>query len=552
MLQYGTFIIAIILFIQLFNKELALQEYSFMPNFYANLTQIERLLDDHLNITTLEDGIIRINGHIIDTNQQLEMLSPQFFAGTAGKNPTINAYNLLFQNIGILPAQTPEIPLIRDIPLRTQTLANQNKQQILFAQFMGEHVLANQWTMLFPDEYQALCQAIALCFNLHPRPLARKRIIVDAEGQPLSSGGYDVELHLINGLQLWLRLPESLSETNISAAIEKTLNDTENSNLVINSLKPGLLQKRRIAFNVRGVTKSLNSKDEIQNIGLGGGHQHFLLLDRATQTIYAINDTRGATAEDPQAFKQQIELFLQSLGDHTPYNFKFIQGKSRQPDNASYLNQVCSISQFCHYAALLSGVKINEIQDNVPPKISTLMYLLQYAYINQDNELFNILDHVITQINMQITVQTQVPEQDIAQLPTAEELDPQINIHVTEPIIRTDLNPVAKISAVKNHLNNHPHLLQVIIRLEQGSKSYNPYWMNSSQKLNRIIDCLIECVNNNDNPDELLANPESNLSKAVNMRRLPVFNFFEACHGQGTFRTKSRDMIDTGTDLNIR
>src|SRR5690242_3517907 len=99
-----------------------------MADFYNNLLAIEKLLEKHLKIEDLGRGYLLVNGYKINTNQQLEMLSPAFFMG-ASDNPIINAYKEFFQKMGILPKSTAEIPLIRDIPLRTQTLDQEKAQQ---------------------------------------------------------------------------------------------------------------------------------------------------------------------------------------------------------------------------------------------------------------------------------------------------------------------------------------------------------------------------------------------------------------------------------------
>ncbi|WP_298625804.1 hypothetical protein [uncultured Legionella sp.] len=367
-----------------------------MPGFYEQLDEIEKRLE-HLVIDDLDGGLITVNGHLIDSNQQFEMLSPDFFSGTADQNPVIKAYQLFFQQMGILPTKTPEIPLIRDIPLRMKTHSNQLAQQQICARFLEENILTNNLSMLFADEYRDFHQKISLCLKNQQTAIGKKLITTDEEGVPLCSGGYYVELHQINGIKLWLRTPASTEDNDIATATDNSLQDSANGELIVGTLKFKLLEKNRIAFNVRGVAKTIGAKNDLRN--LGGGHQHFLLLDKNTQTIYAINNTIGATDEDPRSFKVQIELFLQSLGDHHQYQFEFIQGKSRQPDNASYLRQVCNISQFCHYAALLSDVRIDALHDVIPPKITTLMYLLQYAVVNQDEALSVILNDVISTIN---------------------------------------------------------------------------------------------------------------------------------------------------------
>lgn len=503
-----------------------------MPEFYKNLERIEQLITNHMTIRNLDEGMIVVNDCWIDTNQQLEMLTPDFFTGTAAQNPTIQAYQTLFRKIGILPVGISSIPIIRDIPLRMHTADPQAKtQQKLFAEFLEQNILANQWSMLFPSEYNEF--RLTIMQHLKQEPINKKRILLDPEGQPLTSGGYDVGLYLIHGLQLWLKIPVSEAEEDISAAIDESLSDTTNTNLIVNFLKPKLLKKDKIAFNVRGISKPLNTRKEIQNTDLGGGHQHFLLLDRNTQTIYAINNTRNATDEDPRAFTEQIKMFLHALGDTSNYKFEFIQGKSRQPDAQSFLMQVCSISQFCHYAALLSGASVHEIKDIIPAKISTLMYLLQYAYTHRHQALYDFLNQLVIQINEQL-----------------EPNDPIIEPESKEKLIKSPQHPEqvddtqypeSKISYVKKSLTEHV-LLQVIHRLEQGSISYNPYWFNSQKKLNRIIDCLFDALKAQENIDALLESPESALSKAINSHRLPKFSFFNLC--QDSSEVKSRKIVN--------
>lgn len=59
-----------------------------------------------------------------------------------------------------------------------------------------------------------------------------------------------------------------------------------------------------------------------------------------------------------------------------------------------------------------------------------------------------------------------------------------------------------------------------IRRLESGVYSYNPYWVNSSKKLNAIIDALPTDLTEA-SLKVLVRDPTSDLYKALNMRRLP-------------------------------
>lgn len=471
-----------------------------MPNFYERLAQAEHLLDQHLAVNDLGGGLITVNEHLIDTNQQFEMLSPDFFSGTSEQNPVIKAYQLFFQQMGVLPAKTPEIPLIRDIPLRMKTHANQLAQQKVCARFLEDTILANNLSMLFADEYQDLYQKISLCLSTQQTPIEKKLITTDAEGMPLSSGGYFVELHQINGINLWLRTPASLKPEDITTATENSLQDSTNTDLIVGALKFKLLEKDRVAFNVRGVSKIIESKNDLRN--LGGGHQHFLLLDRNTQTIYAINNTIGATDEDPLSFKVQIELFLQSLGDHTQYKFEFIQGKSRQPDDESYLSQVCNISQFCHYAALLSGDRIEELHDTLPPKITTLMYLLQYAIVNQDPDLSEILNDIINKVNLQMKSDSKPLETDKELLQplsnnpaVAPQSEPLVIPQIATKDIKEPLSQLARKTPLVNNTTNHEPELSIKPVSQQIPVTDD----SGKEKLIHIIDTLIDNIKNQNN-----------------------------------------------------
>ncbi len=360
--------------------------------FYERLNEIEALLADNFQMNDLGQGAIEVNGIIIDTNQQFEMLTPTFFTASAGDNPVIQKFKMFFEQMGVLPKGTPNIPVIRDIPLRAQTVNDQDgRQRAVFAAFLEREILVNQWAHLFPDAFASFRTEILACFTEHLAPLEEKLITYDKEGNLLASGGYRVERHHINGVDLWLRAPESRSEKDILAAVDRTLNDTDNTRTIAAALTQSLSTIDKLAFNVRDVGVNCFSVDDIQNRPRGGGHQFFLMLDRTTQTIYGINNTAGAGDVNFLFFKDQIDIFLKSIGDNTNYRFQLFEGKSRQPSDKAYLEQVCGISQFCHYAALLSGVRADKIQDEVPARVTTLMYLLQYAVINQHQALLDML-----------------------------------------------------------------------------------------------------------------------------------------------------------------
>ncbi|AMP88338.1 TPA: hypothetical protein F7Z80_10410 [Legionella pneumophila] len=95
---------------------------------------------------------------------------------------------------------------------------------------------------------------------------------------------------------------------------------------------------------------------------------------------------------------------------------------------------------------------------------------------------------------------------------------------------------------LKNIYSRHPALLHVINRLEAGSKSYNPYWMGSEAKLNKIFKALEHCYQKGLDVDNELNNSHSELSKAINIRRLPsLFSFWS---GKNESPVESRKIID--------
>ncbi|HAT1797695.1 TPA: hypothetical protein JBL19_14285 [Legionella pneumophila] len=95
---------------------------------------------------------------------------------------------------------------------------------------------------------------------------------------------------------------------------------------------------------------------------------------------------------------------------------------------------------------------------------------------------------------------------------------------------------------LKNIYSKHLALLHVINRLEAGSKSYNPYWMGSQEKLNKIFEALGHCYQKGLDVDNELNNSNSKLSKAINMRRLPsLFSFWG---GKNESLVESRKIID--------
>ncbi|KTD83120.1 hypothetical protein [Legionella waltersii] len=89
--------------------------------------------------------------------------------------------------------------------------------------------------------------------------------------------------------------------------------------------------------------------------------------------------------------------------------------------------------------------------------------------------------------------------------------------------LSTLVSEVPGIDQVKEHFSENQKLLKIINRLEVGANSYNPRWMNSSKKLNRIIHALVKAIDNDLDVDTLLKDKNSELSKAIDMKRITGF-----------------------------
>ncbi len=134
-----------------------------MPNFYDNLQHLETLLQAGFDVVDIGEGYITVNDVLIDTNTQLEMLTPAFFSTSRKDNGVIDRFMTLFQNVGILPPDidSTTIPIIRDIPLRSRTVApNSEEQQRAFAAFLEQEIIDNQWTHLFPVDFELFKKAL--------------------------------------------------------------------------------------------------------------------------------------------------------------------------------------------------------------------------------------------------------------------------------------------------------------------------------------------------------------------------------------------------------
>lgn len=388
-----------------------------MPkDFYQGLSNLEAVLKHKLTIGQRRGGhVLWVSPVAVSADEQLEMLTPQFFVGEAHENPIKYKFRKIFQRTGLLPCDEPEVPLMRDIALREQSsMADTTVEHPLFAQFLREHTLPNQWSSMFPGAYSAYQEEIRACYQAKPEALEVRHVTTAPDGTPLQSGGYTLKKHMIQEAALWLRFPEDDSEPAIASAIERTLNDTENTQTMLEFLILQLRDMPVLAFNVRGVGanalgagSAYTNLDEVMtNAGVQGGHQHLLVLDRTTKTLFEVNDSimQGSqedTEENLRAFKAQLDIFLRGLGDENEYTVKLLDGRSRPKE--ALLRQPCNISQFLSYAAILSGVRPEDIQADVPTKVSVLLYLISYASRHpEDESLQRFLEEVADELEQQL------------------------------------------------------------------------------------------------------------------------------------------------------
>lgn len=387
-----------------------------LVTFYQKLIELDKVIQPLLETVNLGDGLISINGEIVDTNTQQEMLSNAFLQSTTA-NPTCQAWWDIFKEMDI--TKDKAIPLFRDIPFRTQNKVDDKGQKEAFAQFFYEFLLPQQWTNSFPNirhDFEIEIHKIIKQGELAKHARDHRHITTDPESNlPLESGGYHLYLYTIEGIDIWVRQAEDNSELSIQAAVQRTINENVNTHsIVTDKIIPMLNEVNQIAFNIRGLSTTCTDVEQVKqavNMGAGGGHQSFLLLDRTQKTIYAINDT---LPPDPSAiegmresylyFKKQVECFLKLLGDEENYELVLLNGRSRQ--QKSLIEQPCSVSQYFHYLAIDAGVEPKNTAEEIPHSLFTLLYLLQYASANNNQALNKWLLDMAKQVREKISPKT--------------------------------------------------------------------------------------------------------------------------------------------------
>ena len=358
-----------------------------MPGaFYQQLEDVEALLIDKLEIEVMGSGVIRVNDVYVDTNEQAGMLTPAFFEEHASDYQAVQQFKTFFENMRILPVRMRHAQGMPHIQLRPQVMAKADRPQPEV--LLDDEILEKQWRQLFPKEIDDLKRVL----RLHYLRLGTKAA---GELPPM-----------LSEFALKFSQAKSRSKADISEAIEETLNDPDNIKAIAKKLKPNLKARDKITFSISGAEG-----------------QFSLVLDRSAGKIYGIDDTVSGDSpllfiknqmnvfyqwmygikETPNAnllfLKTQIEDFLKSISDDTDYQFQLLGEKSRQPDKTAYVSQMGGVSQFLHYAALSSGVKVDDLRKEVPPRATTLMYLLQHAVMQQDEALLAVLNTLGRSLN---------------------------------------------------------------------------------------------------------------------------------------------------------
>lgn len=82
---------------------------------------------------------------------------------------------------------------------------------------------------------------------------------------------------------------------------------------------------------------------------------------------------------------------------------------------------------------------------------------------------------------------------------------------------------IKTLKEIKAYYKNYPKLIKMLNRLEKGSQSSNPYWMNSTQKLNNTVNALNAIIKESASLKGALKDPQSELFKALNHQRISFF-----------------------------
>lgn len=117
---------------------------------------------------------------------------------------------------------------------------------------------------------------------------------------------------------------------------------------------------------------------------------------------------------------------------------------------------------------------------------------------------------------------TQVDQNNQNIKPSKSELDNNRTLVQSEKDNNDDGGEI--LSKVKARFLNNVKISKVLNRLEEGSKSSNPYWMNSSKKLTAILNALYEIMEKNSDVNHALKDSNSTLFKATSMQRISFFN----------------------------
>lgn len=446
--------------------------------FYKNLFKIDELLMPLMKIDDLENGLILVNGQIVDTNLQQEMLSNAFLESTA-TNLACEAWWNIFTDIGI--TREKSIPLLRDIPFRTRNQTNVDGQIEAFAQFLYQTLLPQQWTNNFPQirhNFEREINQIIGQADLAQSAQAHQHITTDPENNlPLESGGYYLYRYNVLGIDLWIRAAENDTETSIKTAVEQSLNENVNTQSIVQKIiMPMLAGVSHIAFNIRGLSRTCHSLEQVEKavmMGAGGGHQSFLILDRTRKSIYAINDTIStdpssieALKEDYLYFKDQIDCFLALIGDTQPYQLILFNGRSRQTD--ALIRQPCGVSQYLDYLAIDAGVPPENIMTETPHHVFNLLYLLQYASSNNHSELNEWLFELAKQFRLKLAESMEI----VTNTPVVEASHIKQKKHSLVNQIRLAAKTFKQITQSENHIYYQQAMNQLLAQINESLSCY--------------------------------------------------------------------------------
>lgn len=175
-------------------------------------------------------------------------------------------------------------------------------------------------------------------------------------------------------------------------------------------------------------------------------------------------------------------------------------------------------------------------------ELECVIELFYYSYIKKNYHSFCEVDAAFLRASENYKLI--VKESEVIITTPDESLIVERNKPRSEPFVPEEikLKPTAPLNLqqIKKKFENSPKLIATLERLEKGSKSFNPYWINSSSKLSKMLN-LLEKISV-DSINDVLNNPTSELSSVIDERRIP--GLFTKCR---QIITESRKLISNPT-----